>query len=110
MGKTSVGRMLRDQGIERVSQGHEEWLAKVRAYAWVIARGKGYVSINDLRPQFTLPPGAHHNLWGSVFMTSDFVPVGITHAVHHASHARAVREYMLTDAGVDLTSKIESTA
>jgi hypothetical protein len=108
--KVSVGRMLRDQGIERVSAGHEQWLAEVRAYAWVIAHAKGVVSINDLRPRFKLPPGAHHNLWGSVFHTSEFRPTGLTQAAHSAAHARTVREYVLTDTGRNLTSKLESEA
>jgi hypothetical protein len=105
--KVSVGHMLRDQGLQRVASNHENWLAKARAYAWVIARAKGVVSINDLRSRFTLPAGAHHNLWGAVFHCADFRPTGLTQAAHAAAHARTVREYTLTEVGNCLTSSLE---
>lgn len=106
--KVSVGRMMHDQGIERVAERHEEWLDAVRARAWAVARAKGVVSINDLRPYFVLPEGAHHNLWGTVFRTADFAPVGITRVEHPEGHARTVRVYALTLAGLNLSSALES--
>ena len=95
--KISVSQAMRDQGIAAVSAGHEEWLATVRAHAWAIARARGAVSINDLRPVFDLPPGAHHN----------FVPNGLTQVVHPQGHARTVRTYALTTTGLNLSSVLE---
>ncbi len=73
--KISVSQAMRDQGIAAVSAGHEKWLATVRAHAWAIARARGAVSINDLRPVFDLPPGAHHNLWGAVSIARTLSPM-----------------------------------
>lgn len=88
-----IGAQLRDAGIAQVSLGKEEWLSMVRECAKSIAAKEGTVTINDLRERFTLPIGAHHNLWGAVFKSKQFKVVGFGTATHPQAHARRVCIY-----------------
>jgi hypothetical protein len=91
----SAGSELRDAGVAQVSSGREDWLEKVRAFAVNHARNHGQVTINDIRAIITLPEGYPSNIWGAIFRSPVFVPVGFCQATHPDAHARAVRIYKL---------------
>jgi hypothetical protein len=90
-----TGAQLRDRGIALVSAGNEDWLYMARSIAAEIATSSGTVTINDLRERVELPEELSPNLWGAVFRSGDFEPVGYTQATHPSAHARVVRIYKL---------------
>ena len=91
------GQELRDAGINRVSLGREDWIAKARDMAWWIAKQSGQVSINDIRGVIDLPDDYHPSTWGAVFKSKDFEAVGYCQATHPSAHARVVRVYKLKE-------------
>jgi hypothetical protein len=58
------GRKLRDAGIALVFIGREEWIEKARKAAIRYAQKHGFVTINDVRNQITLPEHFSPNVWG----------------------------------------------
>ena len=91
------GRELRDAGIERVSIGRKEWIARARSIAANIAKRSGHVTINDVRKFIDLPDDYHHNTWGAVFKSDAFQAIGFCQATHASAHARVVRIYKLKE-------------
>ena len=91
----TTGRELRDRQHSLFQAQHGTFLEQARALAVAVAQEKGTVSINDIRGQITLPPGAHPSLLGSVFRDKRFFVAGYTQAQHPAAHARIIRYYAL---------------
>jgi hypothetical protein len=89
------GRKLRDAGIALVSIGREEWISKARKAAIRYAQKHGFVTINDVREQITLPEHFSPNVWGAILRGDDFQAVGYTQATHPKAHARVIRIYKL---------------
>jgi hypothetical protein len=91
------GRDLRDAGIARVSIGREEWIAKARGIAILIAKSAGQVTINDVRNLVDMPDDFHPSTWGAVLRGDAFQAIGFCQATHASAHARVVRIYKLKE-------------
>lgn len=65
----------RDEGIARVAENNESFLAAARATARRIARRKGSVTADDVRAECSLEP-LHPNAYGAVFKSRDFIWTG----------------------------------
>jgi len=91
------GQDLRDAGIACVSIGREEWIAKARNAAIIIAKRSGQVTINEVRQFIELPEDYHPNTWGAVLRGEAFEPIGFCQATHPSAHARVVRVYKLKE-------------
>ena len=89
------GRKLRDEGIEKVSEGWAWWLEKARMIATTIANHNGEVTSDEVRMYCPIPPGAHHNLMGAVFRDRRFRAVGFVQSTRPAAHGRFIRVYSL---------------
>ena len=89
------GQILRDKQLDFFEHRDTEFLSMCRTLALEIARNTGSVCINDVRTQVTLPANTHPSVFGAVFRSKEFEPVGYTQAAHPEAHARPVRVYQL---------------
>jgi hypothetical protein len=89
------GIQLRDEGIKRVSAGFEDWLARARFLAAMIANREGEVTSDDVWKHCPLPPMAHVNLMGAVFRDRRFKAIGWRQSQRPSAHGRAIRIYSL---------------
>lgn len=87
------GEALRDQGIERVAMGKEEWLAAARSSMRQRAIERGEVSADDLYDACPPPPGSHPNLVGAVFRGLGLRVLRMTKSRRTAAHARLIPVY-----------------
>lgn len=90
-----TGIQLRDEGIEKVSSGHGEWLSKARFVAAQIIKCNGEVTSDEIWLYCPLPHGAHPNLMGAVFRDRRFHQVGFKQSVRPSAHGRSIRIYTL---------------
>lgn len=89
------GRELRDLNLDLFELRDAEFLTECRSLAKRVAMERGQVSINDVRERIELPVNMNPSVFGAVFKTREFKPVGYTEAKHKSAHARAVRVYSL---------------
>lgn len=94
-GSAMNGRELRDLNLDLFELRDAEFLSECRNLAKRVAMERGQVSINDIRERVELPANLNPSVFGAVFKTRDFKPVGYTEAKHKSAHARAVRVYSL---------------
>lgn len=86
-----ASREAQKAGIEKVASKHEDWLETVRRWALLHADlYGGAVTANDVRRVWTLPDGAHPNLWGAVFKDRRFKKIGMTESKVVARHAGSI--------------------
>ena len=68
-------RGARDRGIAKVAANNGEFLVEARACALDILQRQPTIVMDDVRRTCLLSP-AHHNAWGAVFKTKDFIWTG----------------------------------
>lgn len=78
------GQALKTKAMERMEKS--EWVREARRVALGIARSKGKVCADDVRP--LVPEAPHPNLWGSVFTKDLFYMSGEVKATRSVAHAR----------------------
>ena len=95
------------EGINRKDRGQrsaggrwEPWLQEVRLFAIRYATEHGEVHSDILHEHFTLPAGAHHNVWGCVFgkaWKDVFRSSRITNTVRPEARKRWIRVWKLKE-------------
>lgn len=88
-----TGIQLRDEGIVKVSEGHQEWLSRARFIAVKLANEHGEVTSDEIWRYCPLPNGAHPNLMGAVFRDRRFCAIGFTQSTRPSAHGRTIRIY-----------------
>ena len=87
------GNARRRDGLDRVEQNAEEWLAWIRAEAVRISQERGEVSADDLRvvtEQAHRHPH-HPNAWGAVFRGNEWELIGRRTSSTPTAHAREIK-------------------
>lgn len=97
MRTAEVGKKIRDRQLDFFEVRDEEFIAHCRNVAMAIADEHGSVSINDVRERVAIPHGKHPSVFGAVFKSKQFKPIGFTEATHPAAHARVVRVYTIAN-------------
>jgi hypothetical protein len=91
-----LGLKLRDQGIASVTQNNREWVRKMRNSARAIARSKGHVTTDDLRPLTSLHgEPLHDNAWGGIFREKGWKCVGRKTSSRKEAHGREIKCWAL---------------
>lgn len=93
----SEGELKKQIGLSLVAQGSEEFLEVMRAEAKRIARVRGQVSADDLRPiAKNLGIEPHHpNAWGALFRGSDWIRIGFKNSTCGSRRAGMVAVWKL---------------
>jgi hypothetical protein len=86
-----TGRALKTAAMERMES--REWVQEARRVAVGIARSRGRVRADDVRPH--VPPAPHDNCWGAVFSKDTFYKGSSTQATRPEAHARWVHWWHL---------------
>lgn len=91
------GELLRDEGIDKVSDNNQVFIETMRGYARMIIRNSGSVTTDSLRviaDQIGLEPNSHQ-AWGAIFRSKEFEACGYTHSRVPSNHGRLIRRWRL---------------
>jgi hypothetical protein len=92
------GRILKEEGLDSVSENNKAFLALMRAEARRLADQRGWVTSDDLRvyaSQLNLEP-THQNAWGAVFKGPRWKVVGRRKSAVPQGHAREIKIWSYT--------------
>ena len=95
-----VARQKRDKGLKQVAGNNETFLKTMRGVARDICRTQGWVSADQLRAWADMngvTPN-HHNAWGVVLTTKEFVPGEYITSSQPQGHANRIRRWTLKSA------------
>jgi hypothetical protein len=98
------GNARKRDGLNRVEQSADDWLAWVRAEAVRISVERGEVSADDLRI-VTEQAGRHPhhvNAWGAVFRGDEWELVGRRTSATPTAHAREIKVWRYKQQGAVL--------
>lgn len=93
-------RQRRDNGMKQVAGHNETFLETMRDVARSICRTQGWVSADHLRAWAEvngIKPN-HHNAWGTVLTTMEFVPGEYITSEQPQGHANRIRRWTLKSA------------
>lgn len=76
-----LAQRQKELGLELVENNNKTFVETMRGAARILARKKGAISSDDLHDWYDknrnkIPAPLHVNAWGSIFRTSEWMPVG----------------------------------
>jgi hypothetical protein len=83
----------KESALSHFEKTRKEFLEECREVARKVCERKGYASIDDVREMVKTPKGVSPKIYGAVFNTKEWQPIGYTRTQRSSSHGRIVGVY-----------------
>ncbi len=90
------GLAQRDQALNLLERTRGEWVERARIVAENICRVKGWVTVDDLREVWPVPPDWDARVVGTVFRDKRFIKAGYQPTLRASSHSRPIAVFRLS--------------
>lgn len=95
-------RSQKQLALDLVENHNPTFMETMRGVARMLANRNGSVTSDDLQEfyeihkvKYDIPAPTHHNAWGAVFNTKEFIPAGYTQTKRVAGKGRVIRVWRL---------------